>query len=209
MISVSLAAAEPTHRSALQAALGTVAHFLILDTCATAAEARKRLATRPPQVALIDLALADGDGTAVIDELAPRFPQTAFIVVTAADDPASILASLRAGAVGYLLRTATSTAQLCAAIEEAHRGGAPLSPAVARRVVASFTRHARPAPADVHLTAREREVLTQLSTGATYRAIGRHLGIAEDTVRVHIRGLYGKLRVNSRTAAVLKHLGVP
>jgi DNA-binding NarL/FixJ family response regulator len=207
MISVSLAAAEANHRSALQIALGTVANFLLLDTCTTVAETRARLVTRPPQVALIDLALADGCGAAVIDELAPRLPQTAFIVITAAYDPDSILTSLRAGAVGYLLRSATTSAQLCAAIEEAHRGGAPLSPAIARRVVASFTRHTRPAPVDARLTARERDVLTQLSTGATYREIGGRLGIAEDTVRVHIRGLYGKLRVNSRTAAVLKHLG--
>lgn len=207
MISVSLAAAEANHRSALQIALGTVANFLLLDTCTTVAETRARLVTRPPQVALIDLALADGCGAAVIDELAPRLPQTAFIVITAADDPDSILTSLRAGAVGYLLRSATTSAQLCAAIEEAHRGGAPLSPAIARRVVASFTRHTRPAPVDARLTTRERDVLTQLSTGATYREIGSRLGIAEDTVRVHIRGLYGKLRVNSRTAAVLKHLG--
>lgn len=207
MISVSLAAAEVSHRHALRAALGTAENLVVLDACATAADTRACLTTRPPQVALIDLVLADGSGAAVIDELVPRLPQTAFVVVTAADDPTSILASLRAGAVGYLLRAATNTAQLCAAIEEAHRGGAPLSPAVARRVVTSFTRHARPAPVDARLTTRERDVLAQLSTGATYRAIGHNLGIAEDTVRVHIRGLYGKLHVNSRTAAVLKHLG--
>lgn len=204
MISVSVVEDDPAFRASLVALLGADADVVLLDVCASAEDARDRLLARPPQVALMDIQLPGITGVALVGKLAARLPQTAFLMLTINEDNDSVFSALEAGAVGYLLKGELTAETLHVHLADAHRGGSPMSWSIARRVVRSFSRPPQAAPEVTTLSARERQVLDQLALGLAYKQIGTRLGIAEDTVRVHIRNLYAKLQVNSRAQAVLK-----
>ncbi len=207
MISVSLVEDDPAYRAALAAWLGAARDLVLLDACPSAEEARPRFLARPPQVALVDVQLPGSSGVALVEALSARLPYTAFLILSVTDDDDTLFAALEAGAVGYLLKADVSAASLLDAIADARRGGSPMAWSIARRVVRSFSRSPQPAPEVAALSPREREVLDQLARGLAYKQVGDRLGIAEDTVRVHIRNLYGKLQVNSRARAVEKYRG--
>jgi DNA-binding NarL/FixJ family response regulator len=127
-------------------------------------------------------------------------------MLTVHDDNDSLFNSILAGADGYLLKD-TVPSRLLAAIQEVRSGGSPMTPQIARRVVQCF-RKDDPIRARVeNLTPREMEVLEQLALGNRYKEISDKLGISLDGIRFHIRGVYNKLHVHSRTEAVLKYLG--
>ena len=128
-----------------------------------------------------------------------------FLILTAYEDAPVIFDALKAGACGYLLKR-TPPAEIAAAIVQAHGGGSPMSPQIARQVV-SFFHRSTPADGLAVLTAREREVLELLATGSLYKEIAERLGMSFDTVRTHLRNIYKKLHVHSRTEAVVKYLG--
>lgn len=162
------------------------------------------LATRP-QVVLMDLMLPDTTGVELVRELKPKLPSTQFIMLTVVRDHERLLAALQAGATGYLLKH-TPPAEVLEAIREVHAGGSPMSPAIARLVVTSFRE--RPAAREPlpDLTPREREVLELLAKGFFYKEIAAKLGITFATVHTHLRGVYEKLHVRSRTEAVTRYL---
>jgi RNA polymerase sigma factor (sigma-70 family) len=127
-------------------------------------------------------------------------------MLTMFDDTELIFAALRAGASGYLLKRAAPT-DLLAAIEQVRAGGSPMSPEIARQVV-QFFQAQRNMSADVEsLSERERELLSLLARGKQYKEIADQLAISTDTVRSHIRRIYRKLHVHSRTEAAVKFLG--
>jgi DNA-binding NarL/FixJ family response regulator len=127
------------------------------------------------------------------------------VMLTVHDDNDSLFNSILAGADGFLLKD-TVPSRLVEAIEEVRNGGSPMTPQIARRIVQRF-RKGDPEPAVVEsLTPREREVLEQLALGNRYKEISDQLGISLDGIRFHIRGVYNKLHVHSRTEAVVKFL---
>lgn len=207
MISVSLIEDDPAFRGSLVALLGAARDIVVLDACASAEAARACLLARPPQVALVDIQLPGITGVALVAELAARLPQTAFLMLTINEDNDSVFSALESGAVGYLLKGEITAESLAAHLADAQRGGSPMSWSIARRVVRSFSRAPQVSPEVAALSARERQVLDLLALGLAYKQIGVRLGIAEDTVRVHIRNLYAKLQVSSRAEAVLKQRG--
>jgi DNA-binding NarL/FixJ family response regulator len=163
------------------------------------------LPKRKTDVVLMDINLPGMDGVECVRIMKPKMADTQFVMLTVYEDSNRLFKSLVAGASGYLLKR-TTPSKLMAAIREAHRGGSPMTPQIARLVV----QHFRPAPAPSSeidaLTARERDVLDQLSKGFRYKEIVGNLAISEGTLHSHIRNIYDKLHVHSRTEAVVKYL---
>jgi DNA-binding NarL/FixJ family response regulator len=151
-------------------------------------------------VALVDLRLPGMSGQELISIAKAAWPRVELVVLTGFADDDSIYDAFRAGATGYLLKDA-GPAEIAAAIEEVCNGGAPMSPRIARRVLDGFHAH-REGP-DPDLTHRERQVLDLLTRGASYPLIGRVLGISTNTVQTHIRSIYRKLQVSTKSEATL------
>jgi DNA-binding NarL/FixJ family response regulator len=155
-------------------------------------------------VVLMDLDLPGMDGVAATRRLRRDHPDLPVIVLTAFDDPPRILAAIRAGADGYLLKDATR-GELLDAVRQVLDGGAPLTPGVARSVLDLVRAPESRAPAP-DLSTRERQVLDALVRGLAYKQVASELEVSIDTVRTHVRGLYRKLQVHSATEAVSKAL---
>lgn len=158
----------------------------------------------PPDVILIDLGLPGMSGVEGIRRLKGLTPSTHIVVVTVHDDDANLLNALAAGATGYLLKNAPPE-RILDAVEEALHGGAPMNAHIAKRVLTLFTQHISPST-DYALTGREKEILHLLVDGYTQRRIAGTLFLSHHTVGNHIRNIYSKLHVNSRSAAVAKAL---
>jgi DNA-binding NarL/FixJ family response regulator len=134
-----------------------------------------------------------------------QLPQVQVLMLTVYEDSDSLFDSLRAGASGYLLKR-TATKNLVEAIQDVHAGGSPMSPQMARRVVALFNQPGQKDSEITQLTPGEMEFLRQLAKGYTYKEIADRMNIAMDTVRTYVRKVYYKLHVHSRTEAVVKYL---
>ena len=169
--------------------------------CARGREALTVASARRPELALVDLGLPDMPGRDVIRALRERVPACVPVVFTIFDDPPTILGALRAGARGYVLKS-MSTERIAALLREAHAGGTPLSPAVARLVVDTMLRGA-PEPDTPVLTERETELLELLARGATYQQCAETLGIAIGTVQSYVKAIYVKLDVSSKAEAAV------
>lgn len=165
-------------------------------------EALKEIPKDPPAVALVDINLPGENGIECIAQLKELCPSLVCLVLTMFEEDELIFDALRAGACGYLLKR-TPPAEIVEALEVASEGGSPMSPHIARQVVGFFHR-SPPSQADEDLTPREREVLDLLIEGRAYKKIGDDLGVSIDTVRSHVRKVYAKLHVHSRTEIMLK-----
>jgi DNA-binding NarL/FixJ family response regulator len=178
--------------------------FRCVATCASGEDALLTLPEARPQVILMDIQLPGISGIECAARLKPLLPATQILIVTIYEDADRIFEALKAGASGYLLKT-TPPKELLAAIAEVHRGGAPMTGEVARKVIAAFQRPAPAATEDVHLSKRETEVLALLSQGYANKEIADRLAVSYDTVRAHLKHTYEKLHVRSRTEAVAKY----
>ena len=159
----------------------------------------------PPAVVLVDINLPGRNGIECIAELKALCPQVICLVLTMYEEDHLIFDALRAGACGYLLKR-TPPAEIAEALRVARDGGSPMSPHIARQVVSFFHRSPSPKP-ERALTAREHDVLDLLIVGKSYKDIAQHLGVSVDTVRSHVRKVYDKLHIHSRTEVILKFGG--
>ncbi len=159
-------------------------------------------------VILMDIDLPGMSGIEAVRAHKRQGSPVLVVMLTVYGDDEQILQSLRAGACGYLVKT-TPPAQLVDAITSVVGGGSPMSEAIARRIVASFHEPTARDQRMAELTRRESEVLDLLSRGFRYREIAEDLHIGLETVRTHIRHIYDKLEVRSRTEATAKYLGGP
>ena len=155
-----------------------------------------------PDVVLVDIGLPGMSGIEVVHRMHRLAPDTRLVMLTIHEDNDQIFEAICAGACGYLLKTALPDAILDA-VREALQGGAPMTPQIARRVLNLFTQVRAPAW-DYDLTDREREVLRELIEGKTKKQMGKSLFLSEHTVDTHLRSIYTKLHVHSRTEAVVK-----
>lgn len=156
-------------------------------------------------VTLVDLGLPGMSGTEGIPLLKQRFPETIPLVLSVYEDDDRIFRALCAGAAGYLLKK-TPPARLLESIQEAVDGGAPMTPAIAQRVVALFQRIRPPEAADWRLTPNEARLLKLMVNGESYKSAAAVLGVSMSTISFHTRNIYEKLQVHSKSEAVAKAL---
>jgi DNA-binding NarL/FixJ family response regulator len=170
----------------------------------TMEEALDRIGPEIPDIVLADIGLPGMSGTEGIRILKQRHPDLVIVMLTVYEDDDRIFEALCAGACGYLLKK-TPPARLLESMKEAFQGGAPMSPEIARRVVGLF-RDYRPPQADYHLTPTETRLLKLLVEGHNYKTAAGELGISQNTVCFHIKQVYHKLQVHSKSEAVSKAL---
>lgn len=178
------------------------------------ASAVKMLGQFQFDLALLDLSLPDGNGTTVVEAMSARLPNCMIVVATIFDDDDHLFPALRAGAQGYLLKD-QAPEHLVTQLRGIREGHPPLSPSVARRLLEHFRVGAESLISEVPeddsmLTAREREVLVQLTRGISIATIGSVMGISRHTVGGHVKNIYRKLNIASRAEAALqaKNLGL-
>jgi len=158
-----------------------------------------------PDVVLMDIDMPGRSGLDATLVVKALRPETQILMLTVFEDEEKIFQSIRNGASGYLLKR-TPPSEIIAAIFDVHQGGSPMTSSIARRVL-QFFQHQAPVATklhDYHLSPREQEILNSLVKGYSYKLIADEHFISMDTVRSHIRHIYEKLQVNSKTEAVLK-----
>ena len=181
----------------------------MLCFASTLAAARQLAAQRHYALALVDLGLPDGNGTVLIAALRAQDATMGILVISAWSTEEAILQALRAGATGYLLKERDDL-EVMLSIRSVLRGGAPIDPFIARRVMIEFQQQpASPAVApmaaaseDDALSPREIDILQQVANGLSHRETAERLHISRHTVEAHIRNIYRKLSVNSRLRAI-------
>jgi DNA-binding NarL/FixJ family response regulator len=194
-----------TLRDGLSALIDGTAGFQCTGRFRSAEEAIERLRADLPHVVLADIGLPGMSGIEAVRLLKERFPALTLLMLTVYDDDDRVFEALCAGATGYLLKK-TPPAKLLESLKEAVQGGAPMSPEIARRVVELF-REIRPADkSDGQLTGHELRLLKLLVDGYSYKAAAAALDVSVNTVCFHIKRIYEKLQVHSKSEAVAKAL---
>jgi DNA-binding NarL/FixJ family response regulator len=199
-INVAIVEDDPEIRNNLSLIINSADDLICEQTYESAELFLAALDTTIPDVVLMDIQLPKMNGIEAVIQLKERHRHVEVLILTVHQNDKLVFDSLCAGASGYLIKN-TPPARIIDAIQEAMRGGAPMSSQVARMVVQSFRKNR-----ESDLTEREREVLEQLCKGKSYRSIGDALFISQDTVRSHIKSIYKKLEVNSKSEAVAKAL---
>jgi len=213
-IGVLIVEDEPEFLERFSQAVCSDANLHLLGAVASGREAIALLNDITPDVMLVDLGLPDIDGVQVIGHAAARHPGTDVLVVTMFGDDEHVLASIEAGATGYLLKD-TSLERIVASICEIRAGGSPISPTIARKVLGRFRAgQAAAAPASNNariavtetspLSARETDILRLVSKGLSCAEVGEHLSISSHTVVTHVKNIYRKLAVHSRGEAIFE-----
>ena len=151
----------------------------------------------------MDLNLPDCSGAEVIARLKTVLPDISVVVLTVYNDTENNFKALRAGACGYLLKE-TEPGRLLECIRELHAGGAPMSPEIARKVVMTFRKFPPPRESEVELSSRQIRILQLLAEGHSYKHCAQSLALSLDTIRFHVRKIYDRLHVHSRSEAVWK-----
>lgn len=182
----------------LQQVLNNAEGFTVTGTFFSAEAALENLKDHQPDVLLLDIDLPGISGIEAISKIKKLQPELNIVMLTVHEESQLVFSALRKGAVGYLVKGSTSKF-LLQGIQEVFEGGAPMSPSIARQVIASFTPQTKSA-----LTERELEVLQKLSNGTNNKQIAEDLFVSPNTIKAHIKNIYKKLHVNSRAEAVSK-----
>lgn len=208
-ITVSIVGGDEPSRCILSGWIRRAAGLKCVGVHQNAESALVSLPRENPSVVLLDITVPDLSGIECVRRLKPRMPDTQFVMMTVCEDADHIFTALASGATGYLLK-GTSRPQLLAAVKDVHRGGAPMSSSVARKVVRSFQRFHEAFPScPQNLSPRERQVLQLLVRGLLYKEIADALRLGIPTINTHIQRLYEKLRVRSRAEAIAKLASIP
>jgi len=202
---IALVEDDKTVREGLQMLLNGSPGYSCIAAFGRGEEALKEIPKIMPDVVLMDINLPGINGIECILKMKVKDLPVLFIMLTVFEDADAIFRSLSAGACGYLLKN-TPPAKLLEAIRDVYQGGSPMSGEIDRKVVQSFQHPANKPDISTSLTKREEEILGLLSQGYFYKEIANTLSISTETVRTHIRNIYEKLQVRTRTEAILKYL---
>jgi DNA-binding NarL/FixJ family response regulator len=201
-VRIAIVEDDPKLREEFAVLVSSAGDMACVSSFGTAEAALAALVTDAPDVLLIDINLPGMSGIHLVGQLRERSMRAQILMLTTFDDATSVFESLRAGANGYVLKRA-ARGELVHAIRDVMAGGAPMTSAIARKVVQYFGRR-DPAPEIATLSDREHEVLVALSQGLQYKEVAANLGISINTVRNYVRTTYDKLHVNSRRDAIEK-----
>lgn len=179
--------------------------YRCVQTSRSMEEALTKVRLELPDVMLVDIGLPGMSGIEGMKILKERYPELLVVALTVFDDDDNIFAALCAGASGYVLKK-TPPARLLENLKELVSGGAPISPEVAARVIKLFKNYTPPAGAKTRLTQQETEILKLLVEGHNYKTAAAELEISSNTVAFHLRNIYQKLQVHSKSEAVAKAL---
>jgi DNA-binding NarL/FixJ family response regulator len=200
---VAIVEDDPRWRANLELLLGETEGLECVGSYSSGEAAVADLPRHRPQVVLMDINLPKMSGVECTRQLRALLPEVQIVMLTVYDDSDRIFQALQMGANGYLLKRASAD-EILQAIQDVHRGGAPMSAYIARKVVQSFQRQAAaPGPEQV-LSKRESEVLSYVSRGYSDKEVAETLGLTAATVRSYLKTIYSKLHVHSRTQAIAK-----
>jgi len=200
MISVAVVEDDELIRDGLSSLLAYTPGFSLIASYEACEPLLENLETLAPDVILMDVGLPGINGIEGTRQVKKQRPQQDIIILTVQDNDDVVFEALCAGACGYLTKN-VEPARLIESIRDVHNGGAPMSTAIARKVISSFQRNQQ-SP----LTPRETEVLELLTKGKSYTMIADALYVDKETIRTHIKNIYRKLEVHSRAEAIEKAL---
>ncbi len=203
MTKVAIVEDNKTTREGLETIVNLSSDFRCICTCPTAEEALRVLPEQAPELVLMDIQLPNMSGVECVARLKELLPDMKAIMVTVYEDPDRIYSALRAGASGYLLKRSTPE-EVLNAMREVQQGGGAMSGEIARKVIGYFREQATTTEEVDQLTTREREVLELVVHGLSNKEIADRLSVTVAAVRWHLKHIYHKLHVHSRTEAALK-----
>ena len=203
-INVALVEDDTVTREGLRTLIEQAAGFACVGAYGSAEDALKQMKHRP-DVLLLDIGLPGMSGAESVPLFIERFPGIRILMLTVFAERDKVFLSICKGASGYLLKNVKSD-RLLEAIRQASEGGSPISPEVARQIVSLFQRTSAPAETAIKLTAQETKLLSLLAEGYSYLNAAGQLEISVNTVRNHIRSIYEKLHVHTKSEAVNKAL---
>lgn len=202
---IALVEDDPAMRRRLADAVAAAPDMQLVAQFETGRAALKWLESQSADVLLCDLGLPDVPGLAVITYCVQRHPRCEVMVITLYEDETHVMRSLEAGAKGYLLKDSLGS-EVAEQVRELARGGSPITPIIARQVLARFHSPAKAPPAEQMslLSAKEQTMLTRIAQGFSYAEIADLERISRHTVATHIRNIYSKLQVHSKNEAVFE-----
>ena len=205
-IRVSIVEDDKQIRNALEIMLGSFDGIEHVSSHGSAEELLDSFIHLKPDVVIMDIGLPGITGIECVRKIKPAAPNTQFMMCSVFEEDEKIFDALCAGATGYLVKNSPPR-KFQEAIHDIYTGGSPMSAQIARKVVASFQQRTQPSKEFDHLSQREKQILQLLSNGLRYKEIAAQLFISQETVRTHIRNIYEKLQVDSRTEALNKVFG--
>src|SRR5438132_75706 len=204
-IKVAIVEDHRQFREVLEFVLNNTEGFHCTATFRSMEEALEKIGTNLPDLVVLDIGLPGMSGIEGVRILKERFPDLLILMNTIYDDDERIFDALCAGASGYLLKK-SAPAELLERVNEAIRGGAPMSPEVARRTLTLFREIRPPERVDYHLTPHELRLLTLLAEGHSYKTAAATLSVTMKTVSFYLQKIYEKLQLHSKSEAVSKAL---
>ncbi|WP_336962644.1 response regulator transcription factor [Chryseobacterium contaminans] len=202
-ISIAIVEDEKNYNNALKKVINYQKDMKVVGQFFDGNDALKNLPDLSPNVVMMDIQLQDMLGIEIIDKLKKEMPETHFIMCTSFEDDEKIFNSLKAGAMGYLVK-GESMDKILSSIRDVYNGGAPMSFSIARKVLQHFEKKLPEIKGFDELTKREQEILELLSQGFLYKEIADQKCISMDTVKKHVGNIYKKLHVSNKVEAINK-----
>ncbi|BAP29093.1 LuxR family DNA-binding response regulator [Chryseobacterium sp. StRB126] len=202
-ISIAIVEDEKNYNNALKKVINYQQDMRVVAQFFDGNDALKNLPNISPNVVMMDIQLQDMLGIEIIEKLKKEMPETQFIMCTSFEDDEKIFNSLKAGAMGYLVK-GESMDKILSSIRDVYNGGAPMSFSIARKVLQHFEKKLPEIKGLDELTEREKEILELLSQGLLYKEIADKSCISIDTVKKHVGNIYRKLHVSNKVEAINK-----
>lgn len=204
-VKVAFVEDQPKVRESWMRLINSFPDFTCVCACKTGEEAVRVIPQMQPDIVLMDIFLPRMSGIECTFRLKTLLPEMQIVILTAMDDQELVFMALEAGADGYLLKR-TKPSELRTALLDVLNGGVPMTSQIARRVIESFRKKARERDQDLGLSVREEQILVLISQGHSNKVIANKLEVSPETVSSHIKHVFDKLHVNSRTEAVVRYM---